>query len=249
MSEKTEYLYGLHPVTEALCAGRRRITAIHVADNKQAPRLQGVASLANDRKVPVLRTTSAKISDMTGGSSHQGICAAVSPVRFFDIETLLAGIRQTGGAPFLLILDNILDPHNYGAILRTALCAGVNGVIVPKDRSAPPNPTVSKASAGALEYMSIARVTNLAVTIKILKDHDLWIAGLDVSSAQSLFATDLCIPIALVIGGEERGIRPLVKKQCDFLISIPQKEKLNSLNASVAAGIVLYETFRQRENL
>jgi 23S rRNA (guanosine2251-2'-O)-methyltransferase len=147
---------------------------------------------------------------------------------------------------FLLLLDNIMDPHNLGALVRTALCVGIDGVIIPKDRSVWPSPAVSKASAGALEHIRLAKVTNLVNTIKALKKKGLWILGLDSAAKRSIFISDLKGSIAMVIGGEEKGIRPLVKKQCDVLMSIPQKGHINSLNASVAGAVVMYEAFRQR---
>ena len=145
------------------------------------------------------------------------------------------------------MLDNIQDPRNLGAIIRTALCVGIQGVIVPKDRSAPPTPAVSKASAGALEHIRLARVTNLVQTIKHCKTSGLWIMGLHKDAAQSIYAADMSGSIVLVIGGEQKGIRRLVKKNCDFLVSIPQQGEFNSLNASVAAAVAMYEAFRQRK--
>ena len=144
------------------------------------------------------------------------------------------------------MLDNIQDPQNLGAIIRTALCVGIHGVIVPKDRSASPTAAVSKASAGALEHIHLVRVTNLVHTIKHCKASGLWVMGLQKDAAQAIYAADLSGPIALVLGGEQKGIRRLVKKNCDFLVSIPQQGTLNSLNASVAAAVAMYEAFRQR---
>jgi 23S rRNA (guanosine2251-2'-O)-methyltransferase len=147
---------------------------------------------------------------------------------------------------FLLMLDNIQDPQNLGAIIRTALCVGIHGVIVPKDRSAPPTPAVSRASCGALEHIRLVRVTNLVQTIKHCKNSGLWVLGLQKDAAQLIYASDLSGSIALVLGGEQKGIRRLVKKHCDFLVSIPQQGAFNSLNASVAAAVAMYEAFRQR---
>ena len=159
---------------------------------------------------------------------------------------MLDNIQGGKSDPFLLLLDNIMDPNNLGALIRTALCVGVNGVIIPKDRSAQPTPTVSKVSAGALEHISLSRVTNMANTIKMLKENGLWIAGMDKISTESIFTCDMKAFSAIVIGGEEKGIRPLVKKQCDMLLSIPQTGPLDSLNASAAGAVVMYEAFRQR---
>jgi len=148
---------------------------------------------------------------------------------------------------FLLLADSISDTHNLGALIRTALCAGVDGVIIPKDRAAAPLPSVSRASAGALEHMPVVQVTNLVNTIAELKEKGMWIAGMAADADQSLFESNLTGPLALVIGGEEKGIRPLVRKHCDFLIRIPQEGQIDSLNASVAGAVVMYEAYRQRK--
>ena len=150
------------------------------------------------------------------------------------------------GPLFLIILDNVVDPHNLGAIIRSALAVDVDGIIIPKDRAVGPTPAVSKASAGMLEHASLSRVTNIVATIKILKEKGLWLFGLDSAATQSLYDSDLSGAAALIVGGEEKGIRPLVKKNCDVLLSIPQSERVESLNASVAAAVAMYEVFRQR---
>ena len=155
--------------------------------------------------------------------------------------------RQAQGSnPFLLLLDHIVDPHNLGALLRTAFCAGLDGVVITKDRSAKPTPAVSKASAGTMEHISLSRVTNMVSTIKTLQAAGLWVVGLDKHTGQSIYTSELTGPIALVIGSEEKGIRPLVKKNCDLMVAIPQVGNVDSLNASVAGGVVMYETYRQR---
>ena len=147
------------------------------------------------------------------------------------------------------MLDNIQDPQNLGAIIRTALCVGVDGIILPKDRSAQPTPSVSKASAGALEHINLARVTNLVQTIKHCKKSGLWVIGLQKDAGQSIYTGDLTGSIAIVLGGEQKGMRPLVKNNCDFLFSIPQQGPVDSLNASAAAAVAMYESFRQRQTL
>ena len=153
----------------------------------------------------------------------------------------------TDGSGLVLVLDGLVDPRNVGALIRTALCVGVTGVILPKDRSVSMTPAVSMASAGALEHIRLARVTNISETLKQLKFTGFWVAGLDPSVEQSIFEVDLSGPLALVVGSEEKGIRLLVKKNCDFLVSIPQKSRVDSLNVSVAGAVALYETFRQRQ--
>jgi 23S rRNA (guanosine2251-2'-O)-methyltransferase len=183
---------------------------------------------------------------MSGTDHHQNVCAETGPYPFADISVMLSGIQGGESKPFLLLLDNIMDPHNFGALIRTAVCVGVSGVVIPKDRSVPPTPTVSKSSAGALEHVRLSRVTNMVNTMKILKNKGLWIAGIDRSADESIFACDLKGFNAAVIGGEGQGIRPLVKKHCDKLLSIPQTGLIDSLNASVAGAVVMYEIFRQR---
>lgn len=185
-------------------------------------------------------------NSLGGRGEHQGVAARVGAYPVAVLSDLLAQAQSRGGNHFLLILDSITDPQNLGAILRTALCTGIDGVIIPKDRSAPPTPAVSRASAGALEHILLARVPNLVQAAKQLKENRVWIYGLEKRADQSIFATDLTGSMAIVIGGEQSGIRPLLKKNCDFLVSIPQQGPLDSLNASAAGAVVLYESYRQR---
>jgi len=237
---KTEVIFGIHPVYEALRAGRRIFSEIRIA--KFSKRLEKIVSYAESHNITVKKTQPPQLRAVTGTDFHQGIGAIVSDYPCADISDML----DSGGDVFLLLLDNIVDPHNLGALIRTALCVGIGGVVIPKDRSAQPTPDVSKASAGALEHMLLARVTNMTRTITELRKKGVWIGGLDREGRQSLFDARMDGPLALIIGGEEKGIRPLVKKHCDFLLSIPQQGPLNSLNASVAGAVVMYEAFRQR---
>ncbi len=243
---KTEILYGIHPVFEALEAGRRDFFELYIAKDKTSKRLEKVRALAESKKIPVRRIKHAQIKSMAGSDLHQGIAANVSPYPLAELPDIVDRPRLADTKHFLLLLDNVLDPHNLGAIIRTGLCVGIDGIIIPKDRSATPTPAVSRASAGALEHLFLARVTNLVNTIKALKKKGLWIAGMDRAAEKSIFSCDFSGSVAIVIGGEEKGIRPLVKKHCDFLISIPQRGQVNSLNASVAGAVVMYEAFRQR---
>ena len=164
-----------------------------------------------------------------------------------SVRDILAAAEHGSRPHFLLLLDNILDPQNLGAIVRTALCVGVDGVIMPKDRSAAITPAVSKASAGALEHILLSRVTNLVQAIKLCKEHGVWVVGLDKTAERTLYDGEMTGPIAIVLGGELKGLRPLVKKNCDFLVSIPQHGAVDSLNASVAAAVTMYEALRQRQ--
>jgi 23S rRNA (guanosine2251-2'-O)-methyltransferase len=238
---ETEILFGLHPVSEALKAGKRRFFEIYIPDKRPSGRIEGMVEQARRLNIPVRQVPADRLDAMTNGRVHQGMGARVSPYPYTDISSMVQGPD-----PFLLILDSIVDPQNLGALIRTALCAGAGGIILPRDRSAAPSPVVSKASAGAMEHMPAAQVTNLTGAIGELKKKGMWISGLDIEGEQTIYASDLTGPLALVIGGEEKGIRPLVKKQCDFLVRIPQKGPLNSLNASAAGAVVMYEAFRQR---
>lgn len=244
---KTEILYGIHPVYEALTARRRNIYEIYLQKDNKSGRLDRLASLATHRGIRVKTVGSGDLKALVGVVGHQGVAAKVDPFPLTAISDILAAAETKGARHFLLMLDNILDPQNLGAIIRTALCVGIDGVIMPKDRSAPPTPAVSKASAGALEHIFLNRVTNLVQTIKHCKKRGLWVIGLHKEADTSIYDGDMTGSVAIVLGGEQKGIRPLVKKNCDFLVSIPQLGALNSLNASVAAAVAMYEALRQRQ--
>jgi len=242
---KPEILFGIHPVHEALRAARRDIREILLATGKKSARRADIGRLARAAGIPVNQTAGEKIDVLAGGGRHQGVAARVGPLPLYGLPDVMAPADDRR-APFLLLLDQVHDPHNLGAIIRTALCAGVDGIVCPRDRAAAPSPAVSRISAGAMEHMRIAPVTNLVTAINTLKTEGYWVAGLDAAGEQTLFETDLSGPLAVIIGGEAKGMRPLVKKQCDFLVSIPQASRLNSLNASVAGAVMMYEAFRQR---
>ena len=244
---KSELLYGIHPVFEALAAGRRRVYEIYLEKEKKSERLAQIELMAEAIGVFKKNIGPGEFKALTGTIGHQGVAAVVSPYPQVTVQDILKTVQGEDGKHFLLMLDNIQDPQNLGAIIRTALCVGIHGVIVSKDRSASPTPAVSKASAGALEHIRLVRVTNLVQTIKHFKTSGLWVMGLQKDAARSIYAADLSGSIALVLGGEQKGIRRLVKKNCDFLVSIPQQGALNSLNASVAAAVAMYEAFRQRK--
>lgn len=238
---KPEILFGIHPVLECLRAGRRKIDRIF-ATEKPSVRIQEIITTARDHGLTVGTVTPSDLDAMTRKGYHQGVAARVSAYPLVAPGDLL-----TPQPPFLLIMDSILDPQNMGALVRTALCAGITGIIIAKDRQAPPTPAVSRASAGALEHMRLAQVTNLANTLEMLKKEGIWIFGLDLGSGTSLYQSDPTGPLALVVGGEEKGLRPLVKKSCDLLVAIPQVGPLNSLNASAAGAVAMYEAFRRRQ--
>ncbi len=243
---KTEILYGLHPVSEAMAAGRRIIHEIYLAKEKRGMRIDDVVRKSQSLKIPVTFLSMDQIQSLAGKDSHQGIAAKVSPYPVLPLRKMMDAALERTSHPFFLLLDHVVDPHNLGALIRTALCVGVHGVVIPKDRSATPSPVVSKISAGALEHISLAQAVNMVYAILDLKKNGVWIAGLDKNGRQSLFETDLTGAIGLVVGAEEKGIAPLIKKHCDFLMFIPQGASINSLNASVAGGVAMYEAFRQR---
>jgi len=243
---KTEILYGIHPVYEALSAGRRRIFEVYLVKEKKSGRFGPIVSLAESRGISLQYIGPADFKALVGPVVHQGVAARVSPYPLSALTTILQLDQVRKDRFFLLMLDNIVDPQNLGALIRTALCVGVDGVIIPKDNCATPTPAVSRASAGALEHIQLGRVTNLVQTIKLCKDNGLWIIGLQKNAEQSIYNGDLSGSIAIVLGGEQKGIRPLVRKNCDFLLTIPQQGPVDSLNASAAGAVAMYEALRQR---
>ena len=245
-----DLIIGRNAVLEALRTGRE-IEKLTVLKQKQAGArpegsLQKILAKAKDLHIPVMYADRAAMDKMAGGGVHQGVIAAVSDYQYSDIEELLQTAADRGEPPFLIILDGLEDPHNLGAIMRTAECAGAHGIIIPERRSVSVNATVMKTSAGAAEYIGCARVKNIARAIEELQKEGVWIYGCDMDGA-SCYETDLTGPAAIVIGNEGRGISRLVREKCDFIISIPMRGSINSLNASNAAAIVTYEALRQRE--
>lgn len=247
MKEKSDTLFGFHSVYEALKADRRKFYKIFVSSQKRAlTRFEKIEILAKTKNIKIEKAVPDFFDKMTNFANHQGILAKTSffPVKNASEVTTIIQKRQK--PCFILIMEGIEDPHNLGALIRTALCAGVDYILIPKDRCATPSSTVSRSSAGAMEHANIFMITNTASILRSLKENGVWISGLDAKGDTSLFDSDLKGNIALVIGGEHKGIRPGVKKECDFLLSIPNQGNINSLNASVAGGIAMYEAFRQR---
>jgi 23S rRNA (guanosine2251-2'-O)-methyltransferase len=242
----TEIIYGIHPLEEALRAGRRTFETIFVREGRTGKPLRAITAAGLRRRIPVTTVDDARLRRLVGHGDHQGICARVASLPVWDQDRMLAAIAAATRPPLWLLVDNLQDPHNLGAIVRTAYCAGVDGIVIPRDRAAAPLPSVSKRSAGALEHLPVVRVTNLVNLIRRLKQSGLWVAGLDAGAGQEVFDAALDGPLALVIGGENRGLRPLVKSHCDLLLAIPQARPFDSLNASVAAALVVYEVYRQR---
>ena len=243
----TEIIYGIHPVSEALRAGKRRFERINLsASAASSRRLQKLRELAESRSVPVVNTSAAELQGLSKSAHHQGVAAKVSPLPLAALPEILDRKPPPGNDRCLILLDNLTDPHNLGAIIRSALASGADAVLLPKDRAAGPTPAVSKASAGALEHTRLVRITNVAATMRLLRESGCWLYGLDPEAQQSVYEADLTGSVVLVVGGEEKGIRPLVKKNCDTLLRIPQSGPVASLNASVAAAVVMFEAFRQR---
>ena len=244
-------IWGIHPVLEVLQTCPQSIREITVEKEKPGRRLEELVDLAQKKGVPVHmvagggKTGQRKSARFPESENTQGVFARVG-LPFLTLDGLLHALNHIDVPPLLLALDSIQDPHNLGAIIRSAVAAGVHGIIVPKDRSAPITGTVIKTSAGSVFHVDICRVTNLVSTIKVLKEKGIWIFGTAKDAPQSVYDADLTVPACLVVGGEEKGLRPLVAGQCDLMLSIPMPGKLDSLNASVAAGVVLFETVRQR---
>lgn len=250
MKDKTtDLLFGFHSVYEALRAGKRTFFSILVSKKRTGERMEKIEALVKERGIKVEPVDPAILDKMTEFSNHQGIAARTS---FFPVKSameIVDRISPETSPCFILVMENIEDPHNLGALIRTALSAGVDYLLIPKDRSAGPSSTVSRTSAGAMEHADIYMITNTAALLRALKEKGVWVFGLDADGDRSLFDADLKGPMALVIGGENKGVRPLVKKECDFLLSIPNKSRINSLNASVAGGIAMYEALRQRNGI
>lgn len=241
---KPDLIIGRNAVSEAVNSGRELDTLI-LMRGTQNPALLRLASMAKEKGAVVKEVDSKKLDYMCGGANHQGVAAFVAVHEYSSIDDILAFAEEKGEAPFIVICDEIEDPHNLGAIIRTAECAGVHGIIIPKRRSAALNFTVGKTSAGALEYMRVARVSNLVSTIEDLKQRGVWVYGADMNG-ESYKKIDFSGATALVIGNEGKGLGKLVREKCDVIVSLPMKGNINSLNASVAAGILMYEISSKR---
>lgn len=240
-----EIIYGINPVKEAL-RGERRAFELFVAEGTADQRVEKLLKLAAEAGVPVRRRQRRDLQRLCATDHHQGVALRIEAFTYADFDDVLEAWRVKGESAVFVLLDGIQDPHNLGAIIRTAACAGAGCVIIPKDRAVGVSPTVEKVAAGATETVPVVQVTNLATTLEQLKGAGFWIYGADEKSGESLYRQKLTGNIAFVIGGEGEGIRPLVRKKCDVLFSIPLAGGVNSLNASVACGISLFEAVRQR---
>lgn len=243
--QREDIIAGRNAVMEALKAGRA-LDSVLVARGDRQGSISAILARCRDAGILVKETDSRKLDSMA--ANHQGVIALAACKEYATVEELFAVAEAKGEPPFFLVCDELEDPHNLGAILRTAEASGAHGVIVPRRRSVGLTSTVYKASAGAVEYVPVARVTNLVETLKDLKERGVWVYGLDMDG-EDWCATDLTGAMALVVGSEGRGISRLVRENCDFVLSLPMAGRINSLNASVACGIVLYEAARQRQGI
>jgi len=240
------YIYGINAVAETLKARGRAFQWVGVAKERHDLRLQRVVEECRRQSVPVRFVARAELDRMAGNNAHQGVVAVTSAKQYSGLDDVVGNKR--GQYSLVVVLDGVEDPHNLGAILRTAYAAGADGVVIPERRAAAVTEIVTKASAGASEHLPVAKVTNISRTAEELKAKNLWIVGLDERGAQSYESLDYNMDCALVLGGEGKGLHDLVRRKCDFVVSIPMLGKVPSLNVSVAAGVVLYEIVRQRRN-
>jgi 23S rRNA (guanosine2251-2'-O)-methyltransferase len=238
------YIYGINSVTEALKARGRAFEWVGMAKERHDIRLQRLIEDCRRLSVPVRFLQRTELDRMAGNAAHQGVVAVTSAKQYNDLADVIAAKR--GNYSLIVVLDGVEDPHNLGAILRTADAAGANGVVIPERRAAAVTGTVTKASAGASEHLPLAKVTNIARSVEELKENNVWTVGLDERGAKTYDSLDYKMDCALVLGGEGKGLHDLVKRKCDFLVSIPMLGKVPSLNVSVAAAVVLYEIVRQR---
>jgi len=236
---------GRNSVLELL-ESQKDINKIFIAKGEKHGSINKIIAIAKERGIILVEKDKRKMDEMAQNQNYQGVIAIVPPYEYCEIEDILEEAKQKNEDPFILILDGIEDPHNLGSIIRTAETAGVHGIIIPKRRAASVNSTVNKTSAGAVEHMKIVRVTNISDAIEELKRIGLWICGTDGGTDKYYYNQDLTGPLGIVIGNEGKGISDKVKKNCDFLVKIPMKGKVTSLNAAVSAGIVVYESVKQR---
>lgn len=248
INEKETYedqIEGRNAVLELLQTGKD-INKLFIEKGDKQGSINKIIAMAKERKILITEIDKSKFNEMAQTDNPQGIIAVVPPFDYCDIYDIINSAKQREEEPFILILDGIEDPHNLGSIIRTAETAGVHGIIIPKRRAASVNSTVVKVSTGAVEHMKIARVNNINDTIATLKKENIWICGTDMDTNKYYYDQDLTGSLAIVIGSEGYGISRLVKQNCDFLVKIPMKGKITSLNASVSAGIVVYEAVKQR---
>lgn len=241
----SDKLEGRNSIMEALKANRT-INKLFVSKGEREGSIRQIVAIARQKGIIITEVEKNVLDGMSSTRSHQGVIAFVSVKEYVEVDDILQIAQEKGQAPFIIILDEITDPHNFGAILRTANAVGAHGVIIPKRRAIGLTSAVSKASAGAVEYVPVARVTNISQTIEYLKKNNIWVAGTDSTGEKAFYDCDLKGPVALVVGSEGEGMGKQIREKCDFVVNIPMQGEISSLNASVAAAIVMYEILKQR---
>ncbi|QSZ27176.1 23S rRNA (guanosine(2251)-2'-O)-methyltransferase RlmB [Aceticella autotrophica] len=244
MEDSKNVIFGRNPVVEAI-KGNREIEKLYVSKTAGG-NIAKIIKMARDRNIIVSTADSNTLDKLSDGKNHQGVVAVCSVYKYCEIDDILSFAKAKNEKPFLLLLDGITDTHNLGAIIRTAEAFGVHGIIIPRRRAAGVNSTVVKTSAGATEYVKIAKVSNINIAIKKLKEEGIWIVGSSIDSKTDFDKADYTLPIAIVIGSEGEGMAELTQKNCDFIVKIPMTGRINSLNASVAASLMMFEVVRQR---
>ncbi len=242
--DTSDIVAGRNPVLELLRSGRD-IDKIFIQKANGEGSIRVIIAEARERSIPVVETERAKLDQLTGGIAHQGVAAVAAQIRYAEIEDILALAKERGEAPLIVIADGVEDTHNLGAIIRTAECAGVHGIIIPKRRCATMTAATAKAAAGALEYMKVTRVSNLSRAVQTLKEAGLWIYAADMDGTDYT-QIDFRGPAAIILGGENSGVSRILREASDFIVSIPMKGRVNSLNVSNAGAILIYEAVRQR---
>lgn len=241
-----ELIYGINPVLEALKSGERNFKEILIEAVRKGNEIHKIELLAKSRNIRIKRESGSVIENISGTNRHQGVLAVVLPKKEIELYELIEQLYKKDNKPVIVILDGIEDPGNLGAIIRSAEALGIGGVIIPKDRAAGVTPVVVKRSAGAIEHIPVVRVTNISNTIEELKEKGFWIVGVEAGAEKNCFSLSYNDPIVVVFGSESKGMRRLTKEKCDFIVSIPMKGKVSSLNISAACAIIFYEILRQR---
>lgn len=242
---REDLIIGRNAAMEALKSDKT-IEALYITNGPKEGSINAIINLAKDKKIVIKEVDKKKLDSMAAGAVHQGVIARITPYNYFEVKDILEDAKRKNEAPFIIILDELEDPHNLGSIVRTAETCGVHGIIIPKRRNVGVTPTVYKSSVGAVEHVKIAKVTNINSTIDELKEQGIWVYGADIEGREYSYEVDFSGPCALIIGSEGRGISKLTLKKCDKLVKIPMIGKINSLNASVAGGIMMYEVLKGR---
>ncbi|MBI5418167.1 23S rRNA (guanosine(2251)-2'-O)-methyltransferase RlmB [Candidatus Poribacteria bacterium] len=244
MSE--DLVYGRNVVLEVLKSGQRKIKKIYLASSGKGEIRDKIVQLSKEKKISIDIVSPEMLDKIAHGVMHQGVIASVSEIITHDIDNVVSSVKNAGNIPFFLALNNIQDPHNIGALLRSADACNADGVIIPHHHNSPINATVVKTSSGASEYIPIIRENNLANILEKLKKQGVWIFGADMFGEQEYYNADFTLPLAIVLGNEGEGLQRLIKEKCDFLVKIPMKGRINSLNVSVAGALLMFEVLRQR---